>query len=53
MQEKLKILVKMNNDGYFKTIEEFLKARQWILTNRIPEWFIQEMKEYKGERKWN
>lgn len=52
MQEKLKILVKMNQDGYFKTIEEYLKAKQWILSNRIPEWFESEMKEYEEERKF-
>ena len=47
MQEKLKILVKMNNDGYFKTIEEYMKARRWIISDLIPAWFINEMKEYE------
>lgn len=43
----------MKQDGYFKTTEEENKARRWILSGRIPEWLLQEMKEYEGERKWN
>lgn len=47
MQERLKILAKMKEDGYFKTAEEYLKARRWIISDLIPAWFINEMKEYE------
>lgn len=47
MQERLKILAKMTEAGYFKTGEEYMKARRWIISDLIPAWFINEMKEYE------
>lgn len=53
MQERLKILEEMKKDGYFKTGEEYMKARRWIISDLIPAWFINEMKEYELKGKEN
>lgn len=47
MQERLMILEAMKQQGYFKTAEEYLKARRWIISDLISAWFINEMKEYE------
>ena len=47
MQERLMILEEMKQQEYFKTAEEYLKARRWIISDLIPAWFINEMKEYE------
>lgn len=47
LQERLMILESMKQQGYFKTAEEYLKARRWIISDLIPAWFINEMKEYE------
>lgn len=43
---KFDILEKMKQDGYFKTLEEYDKANNFLQENIIPSWFREDMKKY-------
>lgn len=43
---KLIVLEKMKNDNYFKTSKEYEKVIKWIEKDIIPEWLLNDMKNY-------
>lgn len=46
MQQKLDILEKMKNDGYFKSDWELEKTYQFVAKGLIPDWLLNDMKKY-------
>ena len=43
--DRYEVLEQMRANNYFKTAEEYLKAKQWLEEGVMPEWFKQALKE--------
>lgn len=43
---KHEVLEYMRIKGYFKVLEEYEKAQNWVAKGLYPEWFAKDMKEY-------
>ena len=50
-QQKFEVIAKMEKDGYFKTDWELEKTYRFIERGLIPDWLLNDMKQYGyGER---
>ena len=47
---KFNILEIMKNDGYFKNIREYEKATNFLKSGIIPEWFANDMNNYRNSQ---
>lgn len=47
---KFNILEVMKNDGYFKNIREYEKATNFLKSGIIPEWFVNDMNNYRNSQ---
>ena len=47
---KFNILEIMKNDGYFKDIKEYEKATNFLKSGIIPEWFVNDMNNYRNSQ---
>ena len=50
---KFNILEIMKNDGYFKNIREYEKATNFLKSGIIPEWFANDMNNYRNSQLTN
>lgn len=48
-ESQYEIIEKMKKQGYFKTTQEYEKAINFLNTNIIPVWFMEDMKKYQQE----
>lgn len=44
--DRFEVLERMRERNYFKTVEEYLKAKEWLTKGLMPEWFKKDMQKF-------